>query len=54
MNTLQLLDKIYLDYVNNFITIQGMASYYNLDTTDMGKLIGIARKVHKRLNKRTA
>lgn len=47
MNTLQLLDKIYLDYVNNFLTIQGMAEYYDIDVIDMGKLIGIARKVHE-------
>ena len=43
MKTLQ---AIYLDWVNNFISVQGFADHYGLSKEDAFDLITICRHVH--------
>jgi hypothetical protein len=43
MKTLQ---EIYLDWFNNFVTLQGFADHYGLSVDDADKLIAICRNVH--------
>jgi hypothetical protein len=45
MNEKQLRD-IYLDYVNNFLSIEGYASYYNLSIELATHLINHARDIY--------
>lgn len=48
----QTLIDFYLDYVNNFITVKGLAAYYGLDLTDATVLIELGKKYHEaRLNR---
>lgn len=44
------LEEIYLDYVNNFISIEFMAEHYGVTNTTMSELYEIARKLVKELN----
>ena len=37
------VDKLYLDYVNNFITVQCFAEYYGAEFNDAMILIRLAR-----------
>ena len=46
MKTLQ---EIYLDWLNNFVTLQGFADHYGLSVNDAHKLINICRNVHHSL-----
>jgi hypothetical protein len=42
--------QLYLDWVNNFLTVERFAEYYGLDTNEAEKQILIGRKIH---NQRT-
>ena len=41
------LNELYLDWVNNYITIAKMAEDYGMDENDMNDLLCIACKVHE-------
>lgn len=43
---LEELFKIYLDYRNNFLSIEGFANYYNLPSELATQLINHAREVY--------
>jgi hypothetical protein len=43
---LEELFKIYLDYRNNFLTVQGYANYYNLPYDLAMSLINHAREIY--------
>ena len=38
---------IYLDWVNNFISVEGFASYYDISIEVANKLIDEGREIHK-------
>lgn len=40
------LQAIYLDFWNNFLSVEGMASHYNLSIEDARVLVTMARNVH--------
>jgi hypothetical protein len=41
------LADLYLDWVNNFLTIERFAEYYGLDDDDAKALLEIAKKSHE-------
>lgn len=41
------LQKIYLDWVNNFITIEAFSNHYGVTKSDGLKLIEICKRVHE-------
>ena len=43
--------SLFLDYVNNFVTLKGFAHYYGFTLTESERVISIGRKIH---NHRTA
>ena len=46
-NSRDYLQALYLDYVNNFLSVQGFADCYGLTYREADNLIEIARMVHK-------
>lgn len=42
------LIKVYLDWMNNFITIPAFADYYGVTEDEAKKIIEIGRKLHNR------
>ena len=41
------LNELYLDWVNNYITLDRMAEDYGMDKNDMNDLLCVACKVHE-------
>lgn len=41
------LADLYLDWVNNFLTIEVFAEYYGLDDDDARDLLKLAKKCHE-------
>ena len=41
------LADVYLEWVNNFLTIERFAEYYGLDEADAKQLLAIAKKSHE-------
>lgn len=41
------LADVYLDWVNNFLTLERFAEYYGLDESDAKQLLAIAKKSHE-------
>jgi len=41
------LADLYLDFVNNFLTIEIFAEYYGLDEDDASDLLKLAKKSHE-------
>lgn len=41
------LIDFYLDYVNNFLTIEKMAAYYDMPEEDCQYLVELGKKCHK-------
>ena len=41
------LADLYLDWVNNFLTVEVFAEYYGLDEEDAKALLQIAKKSHE-------
>lgn len=42
------IQELYLDYVNNFLTVERFAEYYNLSERKAFKVIELGRQVHER------
>jgi hypothetical protein len=42
------LRVLYLDYVNNFLTVARFAEYYSLQNAKALKIIDLGRKLHER------
>jgi hypothetical protein len=43
------LQNIYLDWVNNFLTIERFSEYYGITVVEANTLIEICRGVHERI-----
>ncbi len=41
------LIALYLDWVNNWLTLSAMADHYGFDPVDLDQLIHIGRKAHE-------
>lgn len=41
------LADLYLDWVNNFLTVEVFAEYYGLDEEDAKQLLVLAKKCHE-------
>ena len=41
------LDQIYTDYLNNFLTVAGMADHYGINVDDMKYAIDTAKNNHR-------
>ena len=40
------LQKVYLEWVNDYLTTEHMAEHYGLELGDMSKLVLIGKKIH--------
>jgi len=47
MKLKQQLINLYLEWLNDFITVSGIADYYGLTTEDMQVLIEMGKKYHE-------
>ena len=45
----QALEAFYLDYVNNFLTVECMSSYYGIDENTCNELINIGRNINNEI-----
>lgn len=50
MNIKNILQTVYLDYLNNFITVAGFAEHYGLTTEQAEQVLDLGRTIH---NERT-
>lgn len=41
------IEKLYLDYVNNFLTVAYFAEYYEMSLTKANRVIEIGRAINK-------
>jgi hypothetical protein len=41
-----ILNKMYVDYFNNFLTVQAFADHYNITTEKAKKIIDLGRKIN--------
>jgi len=41
-----MFEEFYLEWINDFLSIQGMARYYNMKPSGVEKRINIGRKIH--------
>lgn len=41
------LEAVYLDYFNNFLTVNGFASYYNISLALAERLVNDGREIHR-------
>ena len=46
LNVGKYFQDLYLDYVNNFLTIECFANYHGFDTDTALKYINIGKKIH--------
>lgn len=44
------IETIYLDWRNNFLTVEGYASHYNISIEQAEKLIAVATDIYKYKN----
>lgn len=47
MNIKEVLQDIYLDYVNNHLTVRGMAEYQGLNKDDLNILLDLGEQIAK-------
>lgn len=40
---------LYIDYVNNFITLQGFANHYNIDIEEADLIVNYGRELNNKL-----
>jgi len=45
----ELIIGLYLDYVNNFLTVERFAEYYGLTISEANQLINVGREINERL-----
>ena len=48
MDLRQTIIEMYLDYLNNFLTLKGFAAYYDLTATDALQIITTGRRLNGR------
>ena len=44
----EVLNDVYLDWVNNFATISAYASWYGIDEQEARAIIDMGRKIHEK------
>ena len=49
MNSREQLQKIYLDWFNNFLSIRVFSQYYGISEESAIKLIDVGREVHNQI-----
>jgi hypothetical protein len=47
MNIKEVLQDIYLEYVNGHLTVRGMAEYHGLNKDDLNKLLDMGEQIAK-------
>lgn len=47
-NIKEVLNDVYLDWVNNFATIPAFASWYGVDEKEARAIIDMGRKIHEK------
>lgn len=45
------IEAMYLDYFNNFLTVERFADYYNLNVVQALRLLAIGRKLNDKWSK---
>lgn len=48
INIREELREVYLDWVNNFVTIPAFADFYGLSEEESKKVIDLGKKIHER------
>lgn len=48
INIKEVLNEMYLDWVNNFATISAFASWYGVDEKESRAIIDMGRKIHEK------
>ena len=48
MNIISIIDKIYLEYLNSFLTIERFAEHYNLTESEALRLITLSKEIRER------
>lgn len=48
MNIISTIDKIYLEYLNSFLTIERFAEHYNLTESEALRLITLSKEIRER------
>lgn len=51
LNVGKYFQNLYLDYVNNFLTVECFANYYSFDVGTAKKYINIGKKIHNSMTK---
>lgn len=46
MNIKNMLQTVYLDYLNNFISVAGFAEHYGLTTEQAEQVLDLGRAIH--------
>tara|TARA_R110000787_G_scaffold126186_2_gene237418 strand:+ start:1547 stop:1690 length:144 start_codon:yes stop_codon:yes gene_type:complete len=41
------MERLYLDWVNNFLTVKSFAEYYDLTVKEANETIDLGREVHE-------
>lgn len=47
-NVCDRIQELYLDYVNNFLSVERFAEYYNMSERKANRTIELGRQVHER------
>lgn len=47
------IQEVYLDWVNNFLTIEKFAEYYGLDRFEAALLVKLGEAIHERIVRET-
>lgn len=48
VNIKEALNEVYLDWLNNFVTIPAYASWYGIDEKEARDIIELGRKIHEK------
>lgn len=49
MNIKFIMQRIYLEYINNFLTLEAFASHYDISELQAQRIIDLGRCFHKEL-----
>ena len=50
MTSLDAIIGLYLDYANNFLTVDNFAEYYGLTISEASQIINVGREINERLS----
>ena len=49
MTSIDAIIGLYLDYANNFLTVENFAEYYGLTISEANQIINVGRDINERL-----